>query len=164
MCEEEAPVKALNFLQTQVSSVVDHANVKETEMFRSLLTHLLSPASHSRPPSSPVKRDESREASSRPRKRSRAERHDTGEWTSKLPQGDSHGYASDETLRLRDVVDPLESVVRGEEADSTLTGARYSQRTEVFENILKFIVDSEKQPTESLLDLVEQDRCRVEVM
>lgn len=66
--------------------------------------------------------------------------------------------------KLRDVVDPLEKVIRGEDAGSSLTGARYNQRTEVFESILKFVVDDEKQPSQSLLDLVERDRCRVDVI
>ncbi|KAJ3512938.1 hypothetical protein NLJ89_g3235 [Agrocybe chaxingu] len=43
MCEELPPVKALGFLQKEVASVVDHTNAQEEEIFRSLLTHLLSP-------------------------------------------------------------------------------------------------------------------------
>ncbi|KAF8971232.1 Muskelin N-terminus-domain-containing protein [Flammula alnicola] len=183
MCEEEAPVKALNFLQTQVSSVVDHSNAKETEIFRSLLTHLLSPASmsssslHSRVSSSAsmasgsslsssassVEHEDSREVSNRPLKRSRAEREGSGVWTNELSEDDSPKFMGGGMQRLRDMTDPLEAVIRGEDGESLLTGARYSQRTEVFESILKFVEDGEKQPSESLLDLVERDRCRVDV-
>jgi len=39
-----------------------------------------------------------------------------------------------------------------------LSGTRFTQRTEVFEGLLKFVSDEEKQPSESLLDIVEKDR------
>ncbi|KIJ18371.1 hypothetical protein PAXINDRAFT_179243 [Paxillus involutus ATCC 200175] len=44
MCEEQPAVKALRYLQTDVPEVVDHNNPEETSIFRSLLTHLLAPA------------------------------------------------------------------------------------------------------------------------
>ncbi|KAF9473394.1 galactose oxidase [Pholiota conissans] len=173
MCEEDAPVKALSFLQTQVSSVVDHTNPKETEAFRSLLTHLLSPptrpaSSASIANSSQAKREDSRESSTRPRKRSRASSSDgSWEWASHRASSDRSSSPSPsryadggDTRHLRDMVDPLEAAIGGNKADgASLSGARYGQRTEVFENILKFISDDEKQPTQSLLDLVERDRC-----
>lgn len=188
MCEEESPVQALNFLQTQVSSVVDHSNAKETEVFRSLLTHLLTPsllppsspsegrsgrsstsASSSSNTSSGLEHEDSREVSPRPMKRSRAERKDSEGWTNEIPvEGDIGGGVQ----MLRDVVDPLEAIIRdGAEGVtepapslSSPTGARYSQRTEVFEGILGFITDGQKQPSESLLDLIERDRCRSELV
>ncbi|EIW83449.1 hypothetical protein CONPUDRAFT_89328 [Coniophora puteana RWD-64-598 SS2] len=49
MCEGERGVKALRFLQTEVSAVVDHASPEETAVFRSLLAHLLSSPSSSPP-------------------------------------------------------------------------------------------------------------------
>ncbi|KAF8907826.1 Muskelin N-terminus-domain-containing protein [Gymnopilus junonius] len=221
MCEDGPPVKALTFLQTQVSSVVDHSNVQETETFRALLTHLLvppppAPTSGSRPSSSrtssssysssslglgsagsPIKREDTREGSTRPRKRSRGETESigsferesgsdrgSGEWTNELLSDnivadDATVYLSGGVQRLREMRDPLEDVIvkGGAGASSTsgddvqqepgrdndkLTGARYAQRTEVFEGILKFVVDNEKQPEESLLDLVEGDRCQSE--
>jgi len=191
MCEEESPVQALNFLQNQVSSVVDHSNAKETEVFRSLLTHLLTPSLL--PPSSPsegssgrsptsasspsnttsgLEHEDSREVSPRPKKRSRPERKDSGVWTNEIPvEGDSLDVGGG-VQTLRDVVDPLEAIIRdGAEGVtepapslSSLTGARYSQRTEVFEGILAFITDGQKQPSESLLDLIERDRCRSELV
>ncbi|EAU90900.2 Mei4-dependent protein 6 [Coprinopsis cinerea okayama7 len=55
MCEETTPVRALQFLQTQVSHVVDHKNPDESETFRGLLTYLLAPSMQSaRPPVLPV--------------------------------------------------------------------------------------------------------------
>lgn len=47
MCEDSEPVKALSFLRTQVSSVVDHSSSEETEIFQSQLSHLLIPQSES---------------------------------------------------------------------------------------------------------------------
>ena len=197
MCEEAPPIKALNFLQNEVSSVVDHKSTEETEMFRSLLTHLLAPApvpphttekmssmstsshhrhslSHSSGSSdsgmttTSLEHEDSRESSSRPKKRSRAdpeEESESGVWTNEIAEDDPQGFSNEGSMkRLRDMVDPLEAMIRGEdggeypEPQSQLTGARYSQRTEVFEHLLKFITDSEKQPSDSLLDLVGGDR------
>lgn len=190
MCEEEPPVKALKFLQIQVASVVDHSNPKETEIFRALLTHLLSPSpaispstSESRPSTSSassssestssgstlssVDHEDTRETSPRPVKRSRAGKESFAEsevWTSELSaaadQSSFHSFLVGGAERLKDMTDPLESLVRGQDAESTLSGPRYSRRTEVFENILNFISENEKQPTGSLLDLVDKDRCR----
>ena len=200
MCEEVPPIRALNFLQNEISSVVDHRSAEETEMFRSLLTHLLAPPSpvpmptyhhttekmtsvstsphpdrYSPPHSSGssnststtttvLEHEDSRESSNRPKKRSRSDPDEGSEgevWTSEIADDYSpQGYS---TQRLRDMIDPLEAMIRGEDDRSgggggpklsQLTGARYSQRTEVFEYLLKFITDSEKQPSDSLLDLV----------
>ena len=198
MCEEVPPIRALNFLQNDVSSVVDHRSAEETEMFRSLLTHLLappvpvsthatekmtpistsfrhdrhsplhSPASSNSTTTTALEHEDSRESSSRPKKRSRSDPDEGSEgevWTSEIA-GYSEGFGNgSSSQRLRDMVDPQEAMVRGEDGHGSdgggdasgvlrLTGARYSQRTEVFEYLLKFIADSEKQPTDSLLDLV----------
>jgi len=200
MSEEAPPITALNFLQNEVSNVVDHKSTEETEMFRSLLTHLLAPApvpppsmekmasmssshhhrhsvshssdtSKSTTTSTSLEHEDSRESSSRPKKRSRSdldEGSEGGVWTNEIPEDDAQGFSNGGGVqRLRDVVDPLEAMIRGEddggggacpEPQSQLTGARYSQRTEVFEHLLKFITDSEKQPSDSLLDLVGGER------
>jgi len=190
MCEEVPPIRALNFLQNEVSSVVDHRSAEETEMFRSLLTHLLAPpvpvpthttekmpsmstssrhdrhslSDSSNSTTTALEHEDSRESSSRPKKRSRSDPDEGSEgevWTSEIAdysEGFGHGSSSQ---RLRDMVDPQEAMIRGEDDGGggasgvpQLTGARYSQRTEVFEYLLKFIADSEKQPSDSLLDLV----------
>lgn len=49
MCEEQPAVRALSFLQTEVSSVVDHSSTDEAALFRSLLTHLFNPTTKTRP-------------------------------------------------------------------------------------------------------------------
>ncbi|KAG1715773.1 hypothetical protein ID866_1397 [Astraeus odoratus] len=42
MCEDQPALAALHYLQTEVGDVVDHANVEEADVFRSLLAHLLA--------------------------------------------------------------------------------------------------------------------------
>jgi hypothetical protein len=194
MCEEVAPIRALNFLQNEVSNVVDHKSPEETEMFRSLLTHLLAPApvpppstekmasmstsshhrhsfssdsSKSTTTTTSLEHEDSRESSSRPKKRSRSDLDEGSEgdvWTNEIAEDDAQGFSNGGSMqRLRDMVDPLEVMIReeddgGPEPQSYLTGARYSQRTEVFEQLLKFITDGEKQPSDSLLDLVGRER------
>lgn len=61
---------------------------------------------------------------------------------------------------LLDVPDPTEFRNRGKRAENATegqeipSGLRYQQRTEVFEALLEFIGEEEKQPSGSLLDLV----------
>lgn len=82
MCEEQPAVVALSFLQNQVSSVVDHGSMDEAAMFRSLLTHLLNPATRSRPitPARGRGHGQSRQHQEGSRKRSRSE----DDWTNRL--------------------------------------------------------------------------------
>ena len=87
MCEEQPAVRALSFLQTEVSSVVDHSSTDEATLFRSLLTHLLNPAIRPRPitPGSGVRRQghghgQNHQHQEGSRKRSRSE----DDWTNRL--------------------------------------------------------------------------------
>ncbi|KAI6021604.1 Muskelin N-terminus-domain-containing protein [Pisolithus microcarpus] len=41
MCEDQPPLTALRYLQTEVADVVDHSDSEEADIFRSLLSHLL---------------------------------------------------------------------------------------------------------------------------
>jgi hypothetical protein len=70
---------------------------------------------------------------------------------------------------LRGIEDPLERDVRRRErskdagkrerrsSDGRLSGTRFSQRNEVFESMLEFVAESEKQPVTSLLDIIDGD-------
>ena len=78
---------ALNFLQTEVYSVVDHSSTDEAASFRSLLTHLLNPTSRSRSttPGSGARRQghghgQNHQHQDGSRKRSRSE----DDWTNRL--------------------------------------------------------------------------------
>ena len=162
---------------------MDHKNPKETELFRSLLTYLLSlppppsPTTTTTEATGPLKMvrtpSDSSEStgsestttspSTRPRKRSRGS--GNWGWTNELGLEEEHGDAgipevvspsSDRVSvqALRGVPDPIEGPA-GEE----LSAERYAQRTEVFEGLLEFVGEGEgeKQPLESLLDFVERE-------
>jgi hypothetical protein len=185
MCENVSPVKSLTFLQKDVASVVDHQNKPEEEQFRALLTHLLSPSSqkhqdppilssllHSRSPiestlisRSALESEDTREGSTRPRKHSQSDSEaksnssssgeEDGRWTSDLPLCASSAESpfsdgASGTRTDQNIPNPRE--------EEQLSGDRYRQRTEVFESLLKFVVDGEKQPDDDLLDLVESDK------
>ncbi|KAH6897548.1 Mei4-dependent protein 6 [Coprinopsis sp. MPI-PUGE-AT-0042] len=136
MCEEIEPVPALQFLQNEVSSVVDHQNHEESEAFRSLLQYLLSPSSN--PSNRSSSQDSSRLAEGSDRQSRRSSDSDSsGEWTNRLPGEDAsqdddevEGKSEDDTVEgrgdgedgrasfdyekrgvanmLRGIVDPLE--------------------------------------------------------
>jgi len=87
MCEEQPAVRTLSFLQTEVSSVVDHSSTDEAVLFRSLLTHLLNPTVRSRAitPGSGVRRQghgygQNHQHQEGSRKRTRSE----DDWTNRL--------------------------------------------------------------------------------
>jgi len=133
MCDEQPAVRALSFLQTEVSSVVDHGSADEAALFRSLLTHLLNPTTRSHPitPGSGGRRQghghgQSHQHQEGSRKRTRSE----GDWTSRL-SGDSDedvdmnnatSENSDGATTLTIEEDPLERSLRTPPA-STSTSA-----------------------------------------
>lgn len=115
MCEEMEPVPALQFLQNEVSNVVDHDNHEESEAFRSLLQYLLSPSTNpTLPPSAPMKppRSSSEDPSclaegSGPKSRRSSDSDSSGEWTNRLPgeesvdEEDTEGQSEDDTVEGR---------------------------------------------------------------
>lgn len=187
------PVKALNFLQTEVSAVVDHTDAEEAEAFRSLLTYLLTPSGSTSATRTKEPASEEEHADSPPRKRSRPNtpEHDhdhydydhdldrpdhEGMWTDKLGDEEedenahSHPMRAVSAFALKGIEDPVERIVRRERrregegereresgSGGKLSGARFSQRNEVFEAMLEFVAESEKQPAESLLDIIDGD-------
>lgn len=171
MCEDMSPVKALTFLQTEVSAVVDHSDTVETETFRSLLTYLLSPTPPSPVPctsalaQSPLSPNAG--ADSPPQNNSGSSTPEKGCWTNELHLDDkelgsaAHGIRGINADALKEIEDPVERDIRhggGDcDADEKLTSMRFSQRNEVFESLLEFISEGEKQPKGSLLDLIDGD-------
>ncbi|KAK0448391.1 Muskelin N-terminus-domain-containing protein [Desarmillaria tabescens] len=142
MSETVSQVKALAFLQTEVSSVVDHNDPTETELFRSLLTHLLTPQS----PTPVAKKYPSEHEDSPPRKRSRPntpeDDTDSEEWVWSV-------YRL-MVIRSGRAADPVES-------EGEMDAERFKQRTEVFEELLGYVSSGAKQPGGSLLDMVDAD-------
>jgi muskelin len=165
MCEEQPPVKALHFLQTEVASVVDHTSTEEAAHFRSLLTHLLTPGSKTGPS---ILNGGSRRAGHNhqegPRKRSRSEE----TWTSKLDDEedattDDHSFQSryEENL-VADLIsniieDPMEEDLRAGSESPAPPSERFKQRTEVFESLLEFVDEQSKEPEGNLIDRVNKD-------
>jgi hypothetical protein len=171
MCEEQPAVKALRFLQTQVSAVVDHTNPEETSIFRALLGHLFS---------TPITTDGSAACASTPKeiatglleeppkKRSRPNTPDEA-WTSRLDDEDedemldsstSTAVTSSGQKRRHAVLlmeeDPVETALR-DASMKPLSPERFRQRTEVFESLLQFVGEDGKQPMGSLLDMVDAE-------
>ena len=147
MCEDGPPIKALTFLQTRVSAVVNHDDPEEAQVFRSLLSaHLLAAPPRPTPPSraaTPVSPGGARSGSLEsgradsppPRKRSRP--------SSPMPSGSGSVIRFDE--------DPVEK------GGNPPSPERYRQRTQMFERLLAFVNDDAKQPDENLLDMLSAD-------
>lgn len=163
MCEDVPPVKALTFLQTQVSSVVDHSNSQEQEVFRSLLTHLLA-----LPPKLPPTQSTSATPSGSTR---RSEFDAARDAEKRLSQ--SIGLHEDEEMKdstdnracVETTAAAVESQIRPEEEPQEVAApvsadpstARFKQRTQVFEKLLTFVNEDAKQPDKNLLDLINTD-------
>lgn len=184
MCEDSTPTKALMFLQSQVSPVVNHDDQRETEDYRSLMTFLLAP----KPPApslvpplfptsvtmsdnpSPLSDTGSTEsiADGWTKMKSRAGTPDDGGWTNEIAEAsdedtDSFSRISFPKLSaelLRSVEDPLEKQQRGSGKGSAMSADRYAQRTEVFESLLEFVSEWDKEPSGSLLDFVTRNDNR----
>ncbi len=150
MCEDAPPIKALTFLQTRVSLVVNHEDPDEAKVFRALLSaHLLSapprpaPSSGSgtstptatRASSSPAAVQSGRADSPPPRKRSR-------------PSSPISNTA-ESVIRLDE--DPVE------EGGNPPSPERYRQRTMMFEKLLGFMNEDAKQPDMNLMDMLSTD-------
>ncbi|KIJ07718.1 hypothetical protein PAXINDRAFT_89958, partial [Paxillus involutus ATCC 200175] len=179
MCEEQPPLKALRYLQTDVSEVVDHNNPEETSIFRSLLAHLLAPATPLVIDDPSVTSRDVIEPHEPPKKRSRPNTPDEA-WTDVIdgdddgelsPVNPSAGYAPSSPLppfntlvgtqkRNRSILQMDEDAEEATFRDGDtkpLSAERFRQRTEVFEGLLVFVGEDAKQPEGSLLDLVDAE-------
>lgn len=164
MCEEMPAVTALNFLQNDIFTTVDHNDQEETSIFRSLLAHLLVPSTSSALSTSHQsgshKADECEESDAPPKKRSRqstpqellTSKLDQDQMMSEAAPFNSAPHSNHNIVSMEE--DPEERVLRG--GKDPLTAARFKQRTEVFESLLRFIDDEAKQPPGNLLDKIER--------
>jgi muskelin len=166
LCEEVPAVKALGFLQNDVSTAVDHNNPEETSVFRSLLSHLLVPSKPTTPaisrrqsdPDTTGAESESEDSGAPPKKRSRQSTPDET-WTSRLDEDAAmaESVSSDHSVQSHRAIitmkeDPEESGLR--DTSNTVSAERFQQRTEVFESLLKFVGKDAKQPSGNLLDIM----------
>ncbi|KAK7468576.1 hypothetical protein VKT23_003080 [Stygiomarasmius scandens] len=176
MCEEKPAVQALGFLQNEVSSVVNHSNPKEAEIFRSLLTHLVM--------ASPLDSLPTPDDEAPPRKKSRpntpeAESASANGVTTNGANGSTNGSTAIKAFsrpginlgvdkeKLQSTADPMEhDLTLGSTSGSSdhlsghrkpLSQKRFEQRNEVFESLLEFIAEEAKQPDEGLVDLMDFD-------
>ncbi|KIY73013.1 hypothetical protein CYLTODRAFT_342854 [Cylindrobasidium torrendii FP15055 ss-10] len=146
MSETEGQIQALGYLQNDVSNVVDHADSEETDVFRSLLTHLMTPSLPiSEPETPPSDRDLS------PRKKSRPNTPEDA-WTSEIECALTPRLTTNKLDMLDALPDPLE---RRENADAEMDAERFRQRTQLFEAILEYVDADAKQPDKDLVDLVD---------
>lgn len=139
-----------------------------------LLTSMLQFTSAS---SANPKHDNMREGSNRPLKRSRSDRdleemagssssgEENGMWTSDLPllsidEAESSLHLVDRARSDEDITHPSKSYrgTQQTEKEKPWCGVRYRQRTAVFEMLLKFIDDGDKQPGPDLLDLLVENQ------
>ncbi|KZT71745.1 hypothetical protein DAEQUDRAFT_776737 [Daedalea quercina L-15889] len=147
LCEDVPAVKALAFLQAEVSSVVDHSNAEEAEAFRNLLAHLLSLPPDGTP--AIISTDQEKDAPMRspngtPIPRQDEGMADTTRVEQPVPSRVAVTYAED----------PLEEAKYG---GSHPSPARFKQRTQVFERLLVFVNADAKQPNRSLVDVINAD-------
>ncbi|KDQ55802.1 hypothetical protein JAAARDRAFT_208578 [Jaapia argillacea MUCL 33604] len=177
MCEDGPLVKALTFLQTEVSAVVDHKNTEEQNLFRSLLSHLVSqsPVLSPRlipPPKLPeaghdVRRDGDDDVEP-PRKRSRpntpedldhnlSDESGSGAPSVALPNSSGDPASLPHPL-ISYQEDPNEAKFgSGMELRHKVSASRFQQRTEVFEDLLTLINQEAKQPEGDLVDFIDRD-------
>ena len=149
LCEDSTPIKALSYLQTEVSAVVDHSDAEETRIFRSLLSHLFSPVATETPPSKKRTRDEyASEDTSKPsdeddlmQEDGSADSQDTATPTTSTPGVRIHENLPEKTS----------------EGSGLPTPNRYKQRTDVFEKLMAFVNADAKQPEKDLIRLINVD-------
>lgn len=162
MCEDSPPIKALTFLQTRVSSVVNHEDPEEAKTFRSLLSaHLLAVPTRAPPPSAsgfatPTTstasastfssgREMGRTDTPPPRKRSRPS----------TPDPEPGPEVSSSTSLIRYDEDPAEA------GSNPPSPERYRQRTQMFERLLVFVDEEAKQPDQNLMEMLSGDGLAV---
>jgi muskelin len=144
MCEDVPAIKALNFLQTDVSSVVDHGNREEEESFRALLSHLLAPSQILQPePQATLS-----VTLEPPRKRSRPITPEDD------PMDDSDTITDEQPTVVSIGSETLTQGIDPKEQTPSISADRFKQRNEVFENLLEYVSPDAKYPPGNLLDLV----------
>ena len=164
MCEDNALTQAVMYLRTQVLSVVNHDDQKETEDYRSLMTFLLAPKSLVTTvfPSLSQTSSTSGNLSSLSiesigdawtRMKSRTGTQDKNEYAEPLDE-EVNSFSRISVPKLRSSEDPLEKHQGDTEKSNAMSADRYAQRMEVFESLLEYVNDWDKEPPGSLLDLV----------
>lgn len=144
LCNDSTPIKALSYLKTEVSAVVDHSDAEETKSFRALLAHLLSPQA---PPTRKRSREDDSPAPS-------ARSLDTDE-----PMADAPAVSSPDCKSVVSLQEDAEE--QKLERARPASPEQYRQRTEVFEHLMAFVNADAKQPDKDLIRLINVDSADV---
>lgn len=144
LCNDSTPIKALSYLKTEVSAVVDHSDAEETKSFRALLAHLLSPQA---PPTRKRSREDDSPAPS-------ARSLDTDE-----PMTDAPAVSSPDCKSVVSLQEDAEE--QKLERARPASPEQYRQRTEVFEHLMAFVNADAKQPDKDLIRLINVDSADV---
>ena len=153
LCEGSNPLKALTYLQTEVSAAVDHSDPEEAGNFRALLSHLLAP---------PASKKRSREESTAESNESEDDPMTASSSPIRRGVPLPGSGAADDSCRssLATVVqDPVERALNGGKAVSETC---FVQRTEVFERLMAYVNEDMKQPDKDLMHMINVARSEVQ--
>ncbi|KAI0084905.1 Muskelin N-terminus-domain-containing protein [Irpex rosettiformis] len=153
LCEDSNPLKALAFLQTEVSAAVDHSDPEEAGVFRALLSHLLAP-----PKSKKRTRDESVAEPLEPEDDPMTTSSSPVRRAVTLPVSSASDDSSHGSI-LALTQDPIERAVNG---GNVVSDTRFKQRTEVFERLMAYVNEDVKQPDKDLMHMINVDRSEVQ--
>lgn len=154
LCEDSTPLRALAYLQTDVSAVVNHSDPEEAGVFRALLAHLLAPpASKKRSCQDPVvddlePADDPMTASSSPVRPNPS-----------LP--DISG--ADILPRSALASSVMDAVELSSAAGGTISDTRFQQRTEIFERLMTLVNEDARQPDKDLMRMINVDQSEVQM-
>ncbi|KAH9942390.1 Muskelin N-terminus-domain-containing protein [Epithele typhae] len=161
MCEDGPPIKALTFIQTRVSSVVNHSDPEEARTFRALFsTHLLAAPSRMLPSAaSGAPSSSSRVATPTPATIALPSAAGAPQRADTPPPRKRSRPNTPEPDRERGSVikwdtDPAELEEAGASPPSP---ERYRQRTQMFERLLAFVNEDAKEPGTDLVDMLATD-------
>lgn len=135
MCSNESTIVALQYLQSEISAVVDHQDEEESAAFRGLLSLLLSR------PSTPILSMTTPSPSPPP----------IPDASASLDDSRMHDLEGPPitTTTMTNGKDRSSDAMKGNEDDEL-----HKQRTAVFDRLLTFVDPRAKQPKADLVDLV----------
>jgi len=163
LCEDASPARALNYLQNEVYAVVNHSDLEEESLFRSLLSHLLTPSARSTAGASEPQRPASRKRSRSAEPQEKVARQRESVTDSDMAEDASPSSSRVEVRRSlerpRYVIsleeDPAEGGSSG--GGQPPSPARYKQRMDVYESLMKYMNADAKEPDSNLIDMLNID-------
>ncbi|KAM0749031.1 hypothetical protein T439DRAFT_327521 [Meredithblackwellia eburnea MCA 4105] len=144
MCQTQPTLAALTYLQTTLSSVVDHTDEDEASAFRACMAALLAAPSNSSGEGEVL--DDSEMGSS-----------PSCSSSSQDGDGDEEVEGMNESM----LSSQTSAVLAMKEGETTLTSELYEHRHRLFEELLDFFPDCERQPREDLRDMAQSRRDEV---